>query len=163
MKDKMFLREATEGGLAEIELGKLAVEKGESSEVKEFGQKMVEEHTKLNADLAEVADSIGMMLPKKMGKDDKAEYDKLSALSGEEFDKEYIAYMMKDHHKNLHEFRIASNTTSETALRTAADNGARMIRQHMILVDRMAHERGITMPGRGPRPTAPSQTTPPTQ
>ena len=69
MKDKMFLRKAGEGGLAQVQLGKLAVEKASSQDVKDFGQKMVDEHTKLNNDMAPIADSMGVTLPKKMTKD----------------------------------------------------------------------------------------------
>src|ERR1700722_11878776 len=75
MQDKMFLRKAAEGGIAEVKLGQLAVEKASSDDVKAFGQKMVEDHTKINSDIARVADSMGVMLPKTMSKDDQAEYD----------------------------------------------------------------------------------------
>src|ERR1700729_2832440 len=64
MQDKMFLRKAAEGGIAEVKLGQLAVEKASSDDVKAFGQKMVEDHTKINSDIARVADSMGVMLPK---------------------------------------------------------------------------------------------------
>ena len=164
MKDKMFVRRAAQGGIAEVELGKLAAQKGASEDVKTFGQKMVDDHTRLNQEMAEVADSIGMKMPRKMGKDDQAEYDKLNSLSGEEFDKEYITYMVKDHHEDLREFRMASGSTSDEALKNAADNGSRLIREHMVVADKMAHERGIPMPGRAPKPNAaPVSTTPPTQ
>lgn len=159
MRDKIFVRKAVQGGLAEVELGKLAADKSSSEDVKSFGQKMVEDHTKLNEEMAEVADSIGLKLPRKMDKDAQAEYDKLSSMSGEEFDKEYVAYMVKDHHMDLREFRVASAQTSDTALKTAADNGSKVIREHMMLADKMAHERGLPVPGHKPKQEA----TPPTQ
>ena len=80
MQDKMFLRSAAEGGIAEVKLGQLAAQKGSSDDVKAFGQKMVDDHTKLNLDIARIADSMGVMLPKSMNKEDQAEYDKLNAL-----------------------------------------------------------------------------------
>ncbi len=104
MKDKMFVRNAVQGGLAEIELGKLAVEKGASEDIKAFGKKMEEDHGKLNEEMGQLADTIGARMPKKMSKDQQATYDKLNSLSGEEFDKEYIACMMKDHHADLKSF-----------------------------------------------------------
>lgn len=161
MRDKMFVRKAAEGGLAEVQLGKLAAEKGSSDDVKSFGQKMVDDHTRLNQQMAQMADSIGTMLPKKMGKADQAEYDKLNALSGEDFDKEYIAYMVKDHHEDLREFRVASSSTSNAELKAVVDQGAHMIREHMIMADKMAHERGIPMPGHPARPAATPGQTPP--
>lgn len=164
MKDKMFIRKAAQGGLAEVELGKLAAEKGASDDVKAFGKKMVEDHTKLNQDIAQLADSIGARLPKKMDKDQQAEYDKLSSLSGEEFDKEYITYMVKDHHSDLREFRMEASSTGDADLKTALDDGAKVIREHMVIADKMARERGIPMPGHHPRPEGPAaETTPPAQ
>lgn len=161
MKDKMFVRKAAEGGLAEVQLGKLAVEKGASDDVKSFGQKMVDDHTQLNKEMSQVADSIGAMLPKKMGKADQAEYEKLNGLSGDEFDKEYIAYMMKDHHEDLREFRVAASSTVDSNVKNVADNGARVIRAHMVMVDKMAHERGIAMPGHRPKPESATAQMPP--
>ena len=84
--------------------------------MKDFGQKMVDDHTKMNIELAQVADSMGVMLPKTMNKEDQAEYDKLNALSGNDFDTEYLSVMVKDHHKDLHAFRMeAASPTDPTA------------------------------------------------
>lgn len=161
MKDKMFLRKAAEGGLAEVELGKLAAEKGASEDVKAFGKKMVEDHTRLNEDLAQVADSIGARVPKKMDKENQAEYDKLNGLSGEDFDKEYIVYMVKDHHMDLREFRMESSSTNDPELKTAVDHASVILREHMVAADKMAHDRGIPMPRHRHQP--PTEVPPPTQ
>jgi putative membrane protein len=152
MKDKMFLRKATEGGLAEVQLGKLAAEKASSQDVKDFGQKMVDDHTKLNNDMAPIADSMGVMMPKKMAKGDQAEYDKLNGMSGDDFDKEYVAYMVKDHHEDLHEFRVEAVGTSDPTLKEAVDKGAVVIRSHMIMADKLARAKGIPVPSHKPAP-----------
>jgi putative membrane protein len=161
MRDKMFVRRAMEGGLAEIEMGKLAVQKSLSEDVKSFGQKMADEHSRMNEEMAEVADSIGLKIPRKTGKEAQAEYDKLSSLSGDEFDREYVAFMVKDHHADLREFRMASSRTQDTALKTAADNGSKMIREHMAMADKMAEQRNIPIPGRGPKPDSGSSASSP--
>lgn len=152
MKDKMFVHEAAEGGLAEVELGKLASQKSQSEDVQAFGKRMVEDHTKLNQQIAQVADSIGARVPKKMGKEQQTEYDKLNTLSGEEFDKEYISYMVKDHHSDLREFRMEASTTQDAELKAAVEKGARVIREHMAAADKMAHDHGVPMPGHHHRP-----------
>lgn len=154
MKDKMFVRNAVQGGLAEIELGKLAAEKGASDEVKAFGQKMVEDHGKLNEEMGQLADSIGARIPKKMTKGQQVLYDKLNALSGEEFDKEYIASMMRDHHADLREFRMEASSTNDSDVQEAVDKAAHVIREHMITIDKMARARGIPMPGHHRPPDA---------
>ncbi len=156
MRDRMFLRKATEGRLAEIEIGKLAVQKGSSEEVKSFGQRMAEEHGRLNEEMAEIADSLGVKLSKQLSKADRVEYDRLNQLSGDEFDREYITWMVKSHREDLHEFRIASNTAGEPELMTTAYQGARMIHQHMVAADKLARDRGIAVPGRPQKASEPS-------
>jgi putative membrane protein len=155
MKDKMFLRKAAEGGLAEVQLGKLAAQKGGSDEVKSFGQKMVEDHTAINKQMATVADEMGVRLPQSPGKEDQAEFDKLNSLSGDGFDTEYLTYMVKDHHKDLREFRMEATSTPDAELRDAVNKASMVIRDHMMMVDKMAKDKGIAVPGRrggGPPP-----------
>jgi putative membrane protein len=150
----MFLQKAAEGGTAEVQLGKLATEKASADDVKAFGQKMVDDHTELNNQMAPIAESKGVALPRKMGKADQAEYDKLSALSGEAFDKEYVAYMVKDHHEDLREFRTAAMNTNDPDMKMALDKAAKVIREHMVMADKLAREKGLATPGRGVRPQA---------
>ncbi|HEX2918603.1 MAG TPA: DUF4142 domain-containing protein [Edaphobacter sp.] len=146
MKDKMFIHQAIEGGLAEVALGNLAAQKSASDDVKAFGKRMVEDHMKMNQQLSQVADTIGARAPKKMGKDEQAEYDRLAALSGEDFDKEYITLMVKDHHKDLREMRIEARTTQDADLKAVLGEGTPIIRDHMVTADRIARERGIPLP-----------------
>jgi putative membrane protein len=158
MQDKMFLRKAAEGGIAEVKLGELAVQKASSDEVTAFAQKMVEDHTRMNNDMAQLADSMGVMLPKTMDKDDQAEYDKLKGLFGNDFDTEYLTFMVKDHHKDLHEFRVeAANTRVDASLHDAVVKAESVIHDHTVMVDKLAREKGIPVPTHNKHPTpAPS-------
>jgi putative membrane protein len=149
MQDKMFLRKAAEGGIAEVKLGQLAAQKASSDDVKAFGQKMVEDHTKLNIEMAQVADSMGVMLPKSMNKEDQAEYDKLSKLAGDEFDREYLSFMVKDHHNDLHEFRMEAASNADPTLRDEVVKAEVIIHEHTVMVDKLARERGIPIPPHG--------------
>jgi putative membrane protein len=148
MKDKMFLRKAAAGGLTEVQLGQLAVQKAGSDDVKAFGQKMVDDHTKLNSELAPIADSMGVRLPKSMNKEDQAEYDKLNGLSGNDFDTEYLSFMIRDHHKALRQFRNEAASTSDPTLRDAVTKGEEVIHEHMVIVVKLAHDKGVPMPPR---------------
>lgn len=147
-KDKMFVRKAIEGGLAQVQFGQLAAQKGGSDDVKTLGQHMVEEHTALNKDLEEVADSMGVMLPKHINKEDQTELDKLNGLSGDAFDTEYLTMMVKDHHHALREFRVEAEGTQDPALRDAVVKGAKTIHEHLVMVDQMAKSKGIEVPHR---------------
>jgi len=154
MLDKQFIQKAAEGDIAEIQLGKLATVKG-SPHVKEFAQKMVDDHTAMQKDLDTVADEVGVMLPKKMGKEGKSEYDKLNSLSGDEFDKEYILFVAKLHREDLHDFRAEASVAADPGLAAEVVKEAMMIRQHLTLLTDLAKEKGVTLPPRPARPSAP--------
>jgi putative membrane protein len=145
MRDKMFLRAATSDGIAEVKFGQLAIQKG-SDDVKALAQKIVGEHLKLNSELAPIADSMGVMLPKDMDKDDQAEYDKLSALSGTDFDTAYLTLMVRHHHHALHAFRIEGNSVTDPTLKQAVIDGEIVLHGHLVQVDKLAGEKGIPLP-----------------
>ena len=157
MADKEFLRKAAEGGVAEVQLGKLASQKAGAQEVKDFGQKMVDDHTTINKEMAAVADAMGVMLPKKMKKEDQAEYDKLNGLSGDAFDKEYLLYMVMDHRMDFREFRMESTTAGDPALAAEVTKAMGVIREHLMMVSKLATDKGVPLP---PRPQRPTQTPP---
>jgi len=100
--DKMFVMKAAEGGMAEVELGKLAVEKGSSSDVKTFGQRMVDDHSKANDQLKQID------VPTDLNAKDKATEARLSKLTGTQFDQAYMADMVKDHQQDVADFRKES-------------------------------------------------------
>ena len=158
MQDKMFLRKAAEGGIAEVKLGQLAAQKGSSDEVKAFGQKMVDDHTKMNSEMAEVADSLGVMLPKSMNKEDQVEYEKLNGLSGNDFDMEYLSFMVKDHHNDLHEFRMEAASRADPTLRDEVVKEEGIIHDHTVMVDKLARAKGIPIPAHGGHKPTPAPT-----
>jgi len=147
LQDKVFLQKASEGGMAEIQLGQLAAQKGNSSEVKQFGQKMVEDHTRLNEQMKPIADTLGVNAPKHLNKADQAEYDKLSGLSGDAFDQEYITDMVKDHRQDLHEFRREELATSNPDLKAMVSQAEQVISQHLSMIQGIAQQKGIQVPG----------------
>src|SRR6185437_3526113 len=86
--DHKFMEKAAQGGMAEVKLGQLAVEKAGADQVKQFGQRMVDDHSKANDKLKQIASNKGVALPTEMDKSTQHEYDKLSKLSGADFDRE---------------------------------------------------------------------------
>jgi putative membrane protein len=142
-KDKMFVRHAEEGGLAMVQMGQMATLKASNDDVKKFGQTMIDDHTKLNSDLAPIADSLGVEPPTKLNKADQDEYNKLNGLSGSDFDKEYLSFMLKDHRKDLHDFRVIDKTTPDPDLKDTVDNGIKVIALHLYLVNKLAVANGV--------------------
>ncbi|HWB33658.1 MAG TPA: DUF4142 domain-containing protein [Acidobacteriaceae bacterium] len=146
--DKQFIREASEGGIADVKIGTLASEKG-STDVRDLAQKMVDDHKEMNKDLESVADSMGVMLPRKMSKEQQAEYNKLSGLSGKDFDTEYMNYLAKSHWQNVHSYRMEASVAVDPGLQSAVMKALGMMREHIGMINKTAEQAGIALP---PRP-----------
>ena len=128
-----FARKAAEGGLAEVELGRLAAERASSDRVKQFGQKMVDDHSKANEELKKAAKKQNIELPSALDKKDQAEVDKLSKLSGAAFDKAYMSAMVKDHEKDVSEFRKAARSAGSSEVKSFAEQTLPTLEEHLKL------------------------------
>lgn len=129
--DKKFAKEAAIGGLTEVELGKLAVQKGSSDAVKQFGQKMIDDHTKANDQLKELASKEGLNLPQALDSKHQARVDKLGKLSGPAFDKAFVKDAVKDHEKDVNEFKNEAQNGSDPNIKQFAANTLPTLEQHL--------------------------------
>lgn len=100
-----FIKAAAEGGLAEVELAKLAMSKASRDDVKALAQQIQQDHEKANADLKDLASSKEVTLPMEMSASQKATVDRLGKLSGAAFDKAYVDDMVKDHQHDIADFK----------------------------------------------------------
>ena len=112
MQDHTFMMKAAEGGMAEVQLGQLAQQNGQSQAVKDFGKRMVDDHSKANDQLKQVATQQGVTLPSEPSSKDKAEYDRMAKLNGDAFDKAYAKMMVSDHKKDIAEFQREASAGS---------------------------------------------------
>src|SRR6476660_4993049 len=108
--DHTFVMQAAKGGLAEVQLGQLAADKASSDEVKKFGQRMADDHSKANDELKTLAQSKNITLPSEIGPEEKALRDRLMKLSGPAFDQAYMKAMVSDHVKDVNEFKLESKS-----------------------------------------------------
>ncbi len=129
--DKDFMMKAAQGGQAEVALGALAQHRGKSAGVKEFGQKMVTDHSKANAALMRVAAKKNISLPDAPGPEDQATKARLSALSGGAFDKAYVSDMVEDHVKDIADFTKEATTGKDPATRAFAAKTLPMLKMHL--------------------------------
>jgi putative membrane protein len=129
--DRTFIKKAAEGGLAEVELGRLAAEKGHSDEVKKFGQRMVDDHSKANDQLKQLASSKGVNVPSDLDAKDKATKDRLSKLSGAQFDRAYMNDMVRDHSKDVAEFRHESKMAKDSDVKNFASQTLPTLEDHL--------------------------------
>jgi putative membrane protein len=106
-----FVKHAAVGGAAEVKLGQLAQQKAASPDVKAFGTRMVADHGKVNDELERLAAEKEVTLPQGLDSKHQALYDRLSKLSGPQFDKAYISEMVRDHRQDVAEFQKAARST----------------------------------------------------
>jgi len=148
MADQSFVKKALEGGAAEVQLGQLAQQKSQSDDVKQFGQKMVQDHTQLGDQMKPIAQQLGVKEPKGPSKKDKELYAKLEALSGPQFDEAYIQAMVKDHKQDLKEFKDAAQTAQNPNVKQAAQQGAGVISQHLQMIQQIAQTHNVATDGK---------------
>ena len=108
--DATFYKKAAEGGMAEVELGKLAQDKSPTTSVKEFGAMMVADHSAANDKLEAIAAKKNIKLPASPSVGQMATKTKLEVLSGNTFDKSYIKGMVEDHQEDIKEFQTEANS-----------------------------------------------------
>jgi putative membrane protein len=131
MSDRKFVRGAVQGGMAEVELGKLAIEKGSSDEVKKFGQRMVDDHSKAGDQLKQIASEKGITVPQQLSAKDRMTKDRLSKLSGEDFDKAYMSDMVKDHTQDVADFQRESASGADSDIKDFAAKTLPAIQDHL--------------------------------
>ena len=103
--DAKFYKAAAEGGIAEVEAGKLAQSKSSDSSVQDFGAMMVTDHSAANDKLKALAASKDLKLPTSSSVTQMATKAKLDVLSGKTFDSAYIKAMIKDHEAAISMFK----------------------------------------------------------
>ena len=128
--DSKFIHEAAAGGMAEVELGRLAADKASSPDVKQFGQRMVDDHGKANDELKSLASQKGVTLPSSPDAAQKSTQARLSKLSGDAFDRAYMQDMVKDHDKDVAAFKRASTTAADADLKAWAAKTLPTLEEH---------------------------------
>ena len=140
--DAAAMKQLAQANLAEIEAGKLAASKAQSPEVKQFGQKMAEDHAKMLEDLRRLAKAKGVALPDALSLRDLAEKKKLERHSGPDFDKAYMAEMVKDHEKDLKEVQDLAAKAKDPDFKATVQQASSKIQEHLQLAQRIADGQG---------------------
>jgi putative membrane protein len=144
MTDAEFAKAAAEGGMVEVKLGQLAQEKGSSDKVKDFGKRMVDDHTLAGEQLKTVASQENIALPSELNKHDQAMYNKLSALSGDAFDRAYAKDMVNDHRKDIDDFKQEAGNGKNQAIKSFASQTLPTLQDHLKQAKEMQHAVSAT-------------------
>ncbi|HEY4155747.1 MAG TPA: DUF4142 domain-containing protein [Puia sp.] len=126
-----FAVAAANGGMMEVELGKIAEEKAMNQRVKDFGSMMVKDHTAANDNLKSIASTLNITLPDSVSDDTRKEIDKLKMKKGKDFDKAYVDMMLDDHKKDIAEFRKCADNCSDSTIKSFASTTLPTLEKHL--------------------------------
>jgi putative membrane protein len=140
--DKAFVKKALEGSMAEVQMGQLALQKSSDDQVKQFAQRMVDDHGKMVDQMKPVAEQMGVKVPDAPSKGHMKNMEKMKALSGEDFDKAYIKDMVKDHKKDSSEFKQEAQSTQNPQLKELVTQGSQTIDSHLQQIQQIAQSKG---------------------
>ena len=141
LHEKEFMRTAAEGNLAEVELAQLALKNGESAQVKEFAQKMIDDHGKANEELETMAQNKGLLNFKpELNSADKALYAQMGTMKGTAFDTAYIKHAVADHETDVKEYEKAEKGLKDADLKAYDTKTLPIIEEHL----KMAKELSAT-------------------
>jgi putative membrane protein len=135
--DQAFVTQAAQGGIAEVELGKLASQKGSTAQVKSFGQKMVTDHEMANTKLKTIATRKGFTVPAETDAMHQAAAKKMAGLSGAMFDREYLASQVADHEKTIALLERQAQSGKDAELKTFASETLPVVQQHYDMVKKL--------------------------
>jgi putative membrane protein len=129
--DRHFIRDAAQHGMAEVAVANMAKEKAANDQVKKYAEKLVQDHSKANEELKQIATSLGVKLPDDVERKHKRAMDNLSKASGAEFDRKFMEAMVKDHERDLKDFRKEAKGAKHPELKAFAEKGATVIDGHL--------------------------------
>src|SRR5262249_54842395 len=140
--DHSFVKKMAHGGMAEVELGKLAVKNASSPDVKAFGQRMVDDHSKAGDALKAIAERKSIAWPTSLDAKSQALHDKLAALNGDAFDRAYVKAMLSDHKKDAVELRTESKSGKDSDVKEWAAKTLPTVESHLTEVEKISQSQG---------------------
>jgi putative membrane protein len=143
--DAAFYKKAAEGGIAEVQMGKLAQDKSPTDSVKEFGAMMVTDHSAANDKLMAIAAKKDIKLPTSPSVGQMATKAKLEVLSGDTFDKSYIKGMVKDHQEDIKEFQTEAASGQDPDAKAYAAATLPTLKTHLKKIKAIAAAQGVTV------------------
>ncbi|HEY1030884.1 MAG TPA: DUF4142 domain-containing protein [Flavipsychrobacter sp.] len=130
-KDAEFAVAAADGGMMEVELGKLAATNAASAQVKEFAQGMVTDHSQANEELKSLAASKNIALPATLSEDKQKKVNELAEKKGADFDKAYMDFMVDDHEEDIKKFQDEADNGNDAEIKGWASGKVPVLQHHL--------------------------------
>lgn len=143
-QDKDFARLAAQANRGEIEIGTLAQQKASNDAVKEFGKRMVEDHTNAGHELRNWSAQTNFKLPTGITADDSSTKSSLSSESGTQFDQKYMQSQLKDHKQVIAAFEKEIQDGQDPQLKQIAAKILPVLQDHVRLAEDVAGKLGMS-------------------
>jgi len=143
--DQSFVESIFKSDAVEVQLGQLAQQKSQSDDVKQLGQKMVENRTKLDEQLQPIATKLEVQKPKEPSKKDRQMIARLEALSGPQFDEEYIKVVVKGNQQDAKDFKNEAESAQDLNLQQTAKSDAPILAQNLQTAEQVAQAHNVVL------------------
>jgi putative membrane protein len=140
--DMPFIRLAASSNLMEILLGRQAESRASNQAVRQFGQRMVTDHSQMQQQLQSAAASLGQSFTPALNAHHQQEVSRIQNLTGQEFDRAYMTAMIRGHQQDVSEFQTRSQSANTTQVRTLASSSLPMLQQHLSLAVQVGNQVG---------------------
>ncbi len=141
-KDKKFVDKALRGGMLEVALGKEAARKTTNSEVKTFADRLVQDHTKANQQLTQIAQKEGLQVPNEMGSKMEKKLKSFAKLHGTDFDRKFLSLEVKDHKDDIKDFNNEAKGGSNPGIKDFASQTVPQLQEHLSMAQSLDQKLG---------------------
>lgn len=135
--DIVFLNAAAQNGMAEVQQGQLAMQKATTPQVRQFGERLVDDHAKISANLAQIAHAENLPLPGRPSDMEQTQLDGLNVMTGPAFDHTFVSDAVQDHEQAIAMFKNEAEIGQDPALRAFAQSTLPVLQSHLEIAAAM--------------------------
>ena len=130
-QEQTFIKESAQAGLMEVQMGRLAAQKGQSEPVRQLGQKLVQDHSKANQELKLLASQKGVTVPTDLKSEHQTMLAHLKSLEGAEFDQAFKKHALEHHQEDIQKFQTATQQSADADVKAFAQKTLPVLQQHL--------------------------------
>jgi len=142
--DQNFVKQAAQGNMAEIQMAQLAEQKATDPKVKELAKTIAQDHKQAQEKLEQIAQTQNVSIPTQLPEKVRNEHQKLSSMSGQQFDHAYLQMMVREHKKDIKEFQRASKMASDSDVKQYATSTLPDLQKHLQMAQQVAGQTGTS-------------------
>jgi putative membrane protein len=141
--DTAFIKEAAQGGQAEVQMGALAAQKAQNPEVKQLAESLQQDHMKSNQELLQIAQKGGVTVPTEPARKEERAENRLQDKTGAEFDRSFVEHVLKDHEKDIQEYQKALANCKDPELKAYIEKTLPALRHHLQMARSAGAAAGV--------------------